>query len=140
MKVSNLKLVELAEGNYHIFVSVKVNGKKVLFIVDTGASGSVIDKDYYTQKLDSKHKTIKQEVHGLHSTQHETYIGKLKTLEIGKLSLKNIPISCIDLSHINNAYKQRQLKLKINGIIGSDLLLKHGIVIDYKKMELRIED
>ena len=137
MKIANLKLVELAEGNYHIFVSAKVNGNKVLFIVDTGASGSVIDKDYYSKKLAAKHKTIQQEVHGLHSTQHESYVGKLKTLEVGKLTLKNFSIGCIDLSHINGAYKSRKLKLKIHGIIGSDLLLKHGIIIDYKKLELR---
>lgn len=139
MKLANLNLVELAENNYHIFVSVKVNGNRVLFIVDTGASGSVIDKDYYSKKLASKHKTIQQEVHGLHSTQHESYVGKLKTFEIGKLALKNLQIGCIDLNHINNAYKSRKLKLKINGIVGSDLLLKYGMVIDYKKLELRIE-
>lgn len=136
MKIAKLKLVELADDNYHIFVSVKVNGNKVWFIVDTGASGSVVDKDYYSAKLVSKYKTIKQEVHGLHSTQAESYVGKLKTLEVGKLSLKNISIACIDLNHVNNAYKQRKLKLKISGIVGSDLLLKHGIIIDYKQLAL----
>ncbi len=136
MKIAKLKLVELADDNYHIFVSVKVNGNKVWFIVDTGASGSVVDKDYYSAKLVSKYKTIKQEVHGLHSTQAESYVGKLKTLEIGKLMLNNISIACIDLNHVNNAYKQRKLKLKISGIVGSDLLLKHGIIIDYKQLAL----
>jgi len=135
-KISKLKLVELAPNNYHLFVNVLVNDKKCLFIIDTGASGSVIDLTYYTQKLEAKHKTIDQEVRGLHSTQNQTHIGKLKTFSIGTLALKNLHVSCIDLSHVNGAYKQHGLKLKIQGILGSDLLLKWGAVIDYQDLIL----
>lgn len=131
-KVTKLKMVELAENNYHVFLSVKTNGKRNVFILDTGASGSVVDLNYYTKNLDAKHKTINQEVRGLHSTQSQTHVGKLKTLEIGTLQFKNVQVSCIDLSHVNQAYKMRDLKLKVNGIIGSDLLMQMGAVIDYK--------
>ena len=137
-KVTKLKLVELAENNYHIFLTVKTNGKRNTFILDTGASGSVVDLNYYTNSLDAKHKTINQEVRGLHSTQSQTHVGKLKTLEIGVLQFKNVKVSCIDLSHVNQAYKLRDLKLKVNGIIGSDLLVKIGAIIDYKTMELLV--
>lgn len=135
-RIAQLKLVELAENNYHIFLSVKVNGKRNLFIVDTGASGSVIDLPYYTKYLSAKHKTIDQEVRGLNSTQSQSHIGKLKTLEIGVIQFKNIQVSCIDLSHVNEAYKMRNLKMKINGIIGSDLLLKMKAIIDYSSLIL----
>ena len=131
-------MVELAENNYHIFLTVKTNGKRNTFILDTGASGSVVDLNYYTNSLDAKHKTINQEVRGLHSTQSQTHVGKLKTLEIGVLQFKNVKVSCIDLSHVNQAYKLRDLKLKVNGIIGSDLLVKIGAIIDYKTMELLV--
>ncbi len=137
-KVTKLKLVELAENNYHIFLTVKTNGKRNTFILDTGASGSVVDLNYYTNSLDAKHKTINQEVRGLHSTQSQTHVGKLKILEIGVLQFKNVKVSCIDLSHVNQAYKLRDLKLKVNGIIGSDLLVKIGAIIDYKTMELLV--
>ena len=137
-KVTKLKLVELAENNYHIFLTVKTNGKRNTFILDTGASGSVVDLNYYTNSLDAKHKTINQEVRGLHSTQSQTHVGKLKTLEIGVLQFKNVKVSCIDLSHVNQAYKLRDLKLKVNGIIGSDLLVKIGAIIDYNTMELYV--
>ncbi len=135
-KVAKLKLVELAEHNYHVFLTVKTNGKRNIFILDTGASGSVVDLNYYTKNLDAKHKTINQEVRGLHSTQSQTHVGKLKTLEIGTLQFKNLQVSCIDLSHVNQAYKMRNLKMKVNGIIGSDLLVKIGAIIDYNTMEM----
>jgi hypothetical protein len=35
-KVAKLKLVELAEHNYHVFLTVKTNGKRNVFILDTG--------------------------------------------------------------------------------------------------------
>ncbi len=131
-KIASFKTEELSENSYHIFVKVKVNESNALFIIDTGASGTVIDQPFYLQKLKSRQKTIDQEVRGLNSIQYQVQIGKLKTLTFGKEVIKNATVSCIDLAHINEAYKSKGLKIKIHGILGSDILKQHGWLIDYK--------
>jgi hypothetical protein len=131
-KVAPLKIEELSENSYHVFVKVKINETNALFIVDTGASGTVIDQQFYLHKLKSRQKTIDQEVRGLNSIQYQVQIGKLKTLTIGKEIIKNAKVSCIDLAHINEAYKSKNIKLKIHGILGSDILKHEEWLIDYK--------
>ncbi len=130
--VAKFKVVPLSSDSYHIFVNVTVNNIKATFIIDTGASGTVIDQKFYLTKLASKQKKIDQEVRGLNSTQYGMHVGKLKTLKIGKAELKNIKVSCLSLDHVNEAYKKNKLKLKIHGILGSDILLNEGWLIDYK--------
>lgn len=134
-QISSAKLIltELDPGGYHIFVNLKVNGKKCRFLIDTGASKSVVDKSYYDKHLSKKKlKKIQQETTGLHSTVAETHIGVIKEIDLGKTKIKNYPVAAIDLSHVNNTYKKLR-QPKIQGILGSDLMYKYGMVIDYGK-------
>jgi len=43
----------------------------------------------------------------------------------------------LDLSHVNKSYEQIGLK-QIEGVLGSDILLKYNAIIDYPKKELRL--
>ncbi len=68
---------EMLGGGFHPFVNVTIEGKKCRFLIDTGASKSVIDKHFYESKLGRKMKVLKQETTGLHSTVMESYVGTL---------------------------------------------------------------
>jgi hypothetical protein len=37
---------------------------------------------------------------------------------------------------VNEAYKKNNLKFRIQGILGSDILLKEGWLIDYKNLAI----
>lgn len=131
-------LAELDPGGYHLFINLKVNGKKCRFLIDTGASKSVIAKDYYDKHLSRKKlKVIKQETTGLHSTVSETHIGVIKDLELGKQKVKNLTVAAIDLNHVNGVYKVLK-QPKIQGILGSDLMFKYKMVIDYGQQRIFI--
>ena len=82
-------------------------------------------------------KVLKQETTGLHSTVMESYVGTLKKVTIGHLVISNYAIAGVDLMHVNTTYKKMNLK-KIQGILGSDLLKKHNMVIDYRQSKLFI--
>lgn len=128
-----IAVTELDRGGYHLFITVKVNGKKCRFLIDTGASHSVIDKGYYEKNLKKKSlKTVKQETTGLHSTVNESHFGVIKEVAVGKLLIKNYSSAAVDLSHVNATYKKLR-KPKIDGILGSDILVKYKMVIDYGK-------
>lgn len=131
-----IMLVEFPQRGFHIFVNLKLNGKKCRFLIDTGASKSVVDKKYFETNFGQKSlKTIKQETRGLHGSVPESYYGKVKTIEVGKHILKNYEISAVDLSHVNGAYAQMK-KPKIQGILGSELMLKYKMIIDYGNMQV----
>ena len=124
-------------GGFHPFITVTIEGLKCRFLIDTGASKSVIDKHFYETKLNRKLKVIKQETTGLHSTVMESYTGSLKKLTIGKLVISAYPIAGVDLMHVNMTYQKMKLK-KIQGILGSDLLKKYNMIIDYGQSKLFI--
>jgi predicted aspartyl protease len=126
-------LTKLEPDGYHIFVYLKVNGKRCRFLIDTGASRSVIDKGYYDKHLSRKKlKKTQQETTGLHSSVSETHIGVIKELDLGKKKVKNFTVAAIDLSHVNKTYKMIK-QPKIQGILGSDLMHCYKMVIDYGK-------
>jgi hypothetical protein len=124
------------EGGYHLFLNLKVNGLKCRFLIDTGASKSVLDKTYFEEKIGKKYiKTVKQETTGLHSSTSESYFGNIKTIELGHHLIKNYNVAAIDLSHVNLVYKQAK-KPKISGILGSDLMLKYKMIVDYGQLKI----
>lgn len=124
-------------GGFHPFITVTVEGIKCRFLIDTGASKSVIDKHFYETKLNKKMKVLKQETTGLHSTTMESYMGVLKKLTIGQLVISTYGVAGVDLMHVNMTYKKMKIK-KIDGILGSDLLKKYNMVIDYAQSKLFI--
>jgi len=130
-------VTEMMGGGFHPFVNVTIEGKKCRFLIDTGASKSVIDKHFYESKLNRKMKVIKQETTGLHSTVMESYVGTLKKITIGKLIINSYPVAGVDLMHVNSTYQKMKLK-KIQGILGSDLMKNYNMVIDYGQSKLFI--
>lgn len=128
----SIKLKKTATNHFEI--EVKINDKKGLFILDTGASNSCVGFDeiakFNLTTEESDHKAA-----GAGTTDIDTQISKKNTMKIGDFSLKKVKLVLLDLSHINNALKKQKAK-EINGIIGADILEKGNAVIDYKKKKL----
>lgn len=115
---------------YHhslIFLKVKVNEKKdLLFLMDTGANISSIDKSICSllqlpaiREGDSVAGTAGKEA---------ITLCKTKSLQMGGLLLKGTPLASRDLSRFTTPGKE-----KLAGIIGTDILKKYAITIDYAK-------
>src|SRR4051812_34901520 len=133
-------LEALDATGYHLFINVKMNGKQNRFLIDTGASHTVVDKGYFEKNFGSKNlKTVKQATTGLHSSTTESYFGKIKEMNIGKAVVKNFTAAAVDLAHVNNTYKQLKKK-PIQGILGSDLMLKFKMRIDYGTLKIEFPE
>lgn len=133
-KPVKLILEDLGGNGFHVFINVKVNEVRCRFLVDTGASKSVIDLDFFSKKFGKKNlKTIQQQTTGLHSSTDESYLAKIKTLSVGTMMNKNYIVAAVDLGHVNATYKQIGKK-KIHGILGSDLMVKDKMVLDYPNL------
>jgi len=114
----------------HHLVSVKLNGKKGLFILDTGASNTCVDEakaDYFKLKLkDTEHKAT-----GAGTTEIDIQLAKKNKLKIGDWRAKKVVVVVMDLSHINEALSMFQVE--VDGIIGADMLRAGRGVIQFDK-------
>jgi hypothetical protein len=136
MKPVKLNIVKLEEKSYHVFLTVTIENIPCRFLLDTGASQTVIDRDYAIRQFGKRRvKTIQRETAGLHSVVSETSMITIKKLSLGERLIKNHLFAAVDLSHVNNTYKKLR-KPKIHGILGSDILLEIKAVIDYGKKTL----
>ncbi len=137
-KTSPVKIIleALDATGYHLFINVTVNQKRCRFLIDTGASHSVVDKAYFEKHFGKRSlKTVKQATTGLHSSTTESHFGKIKELKIGSAITKNYLAAAVDLGHVNNTYKQLK-KPAIQGILGSDLMLKYKVKINYDTLKV----
>lgn len=133
------KPLSLQDNGFHILVGIEVFGQAHQAVLDTGASKTVFDKTNIEQILDSETELEYSEYlsTGLGTTSMESFTVLLPRLQIGDWHVKNHRIAVLDLSTINYAYEQMNLPPVI-GVIGGDILMDYGGVIDYRKMTLRL--
>ena len=116
-------------GVGHFELSGKFNGKPARFILDTGASQTVLDKER-AQGFDLAYETETQTAGGLGTASFETSISKNNTLEIDKLSLNDITVAALDLSHVNKALISQDAE-PVDGVLGADVLSRTNAIINY---------
>ncbi len=131
-------LEELQEGSYHIFVKCTVGKKVCRFLIDTGASKTVLDIQFFSSQY-SKEKilTSEQNTSSLHASVAESHSAALPSLKMGTLIVKDFLVALLSLDHVNSTYDSVGKK-PIQGIIGSDILLQYHAKIDYKTMILTL--
>ena len=132
-----IKLVNLQDDGFHLLVEIVVFKQSVLAVLDTGASRSVFDEAFARQHIGDLEPTIETEATTLFSTS-STFLILIPRIKIGRLKLKDYHAVALNLEAVNLAYANLGLP-PVVGIIGSDLLLKYGGVINYRKMKLYIK-
>jgi hypothetical protein len=131
-----IHIIELEPGNFHIVISsLFTNGENLNWVIDTGASKTVFDKNliaYYTV-LEGE----SDEIHtaGIGEQPQEISMALLHQLKFAKLKINNLKVALLDLSHINQLYS-KATGLKVCGLLGGDFLMKYKAVIDYKQKRL----
>ena len=131
-----IDIVTLGEDNsYHLFVSGVINGQKCDLLIDTGASHTIFDATLIPETTDSE--WIEKEIQsaGIHAGELKSSIGRIKKFKLGDLKRVDWTVVLIDLTHVNDLYS-KFISKRVAGLIGSDFLLKHKAIIDYKKKEL----
>lgn len=150
----------------HITVDVTLNdAENGLFIIDTGASKTVLDKDL-TQHLlqpispEELNNELEQSLIEKLSPEQKKQLGLegesvvsvgvgpgkidfnfgvLQKLNIGNFETTNFYVAYIDLSNVNNLYEALG-KPKIWGLLGGDFLLEHNAIIDYKQRKMFLSE
>lgn len=107
-------------------IKVSVNGGEPQnFFLDTGGAEGVLTKKYADQLNVTTVASIKGSFAG--GKTAEMRLGKIESLGLAEFSVKNVPITVLDISENITNYKN----LDIKGIIGTRLLMHFLSTIDY---------
>jgi len=121
----------------HFEIKASINGKKGVFILDTGASSSCVGfEGIETFKLNAEDSIIKAA--GAGAVNMETKMAKKNKVKIGKWSNNKVILVLFNLTHVNTALINHNSK-PVDGIIGADILKKAKGIIDYEKKYLYLK-
>ena len=122
-----IEIVELEDNSFHIIVSLQIGSIEGDFIIDTGASVTVIDKltPFSYEPLDDVSEINSGGVCG-------------EINEVQLVNITNIHAAVIDLQYVNSLY-DKHLQRRVAGLLGSDFLVRHEAVIDYGNKELTLK-
>lgn len=125
------------ETTGHLILYAKINGVKSRFILDTGATNSVIDENQ-KEKLNVNSSTSDIVASGAGKSNIPIEMAKNIRLEISNLLFEQKEFVIMNLDHINNAVMNYGGK-RIDGIIGSDILSESRAIIDYPELNLYVK-
>jgi predicted aspartyl protease len=121
----------------HFEIKATINGKKGLFILDTGASSSCVGfEGIEAFKLNAEDSIVKAA--GAGAIDMETKMARKNKVKIGKWSHKKVVLVLFNLTHVNTALINHNSK-PVDGIIGADILKKSKAIIDYDKKYLYLK-
>ncbi len=133
-----INVISIESDGFHIIADGLINGKSARFVVDTGASRTVFDKERILDYIDNPEFNEKEGLSaGIGGTDISSFIFKLEELSFGELSVKDYQAVAMDLSNVNNSYAMLNIP-PVDGVLGGDLLYKHKAVISYKLKKMRL--
>ena len=131
-----LELVDLKGNGFHVLVNVTVFNKVFKLVLDTGASKTAFDKTlllelvHENELINSGHLTT-----GLGTNNMESFLTTITNFYIDKFHIPKMEVAVLDLSAINIAYEKLTID-PVLGVLGGDVLVEFGAVIDYGKCKL----
>ncbi len=118
------------------FVTVFVNGHRGVFLVDTGASHTVLDHRFAKRCL-SQMTASNLRLAWLGAEDTDTKEGVIQEIQIGGYRERGpFKVNVLNLDAINNA-PARLRTIRMDGILGADFFLQHRALIDYRDGSLR---
>lgn len=131
------EIVELEENSFHLIITAQIGSIEGDFIIDTGASITVIDRStpFHYEQLE-EFTTINSG--GLGGEITEVQPINLPDFQIGGHSFAHTHAALIDLQYVNNLY-EKHLQRRVSGLLGCDFLVRHEGIIDYKNKRLTLK-
>ncbi len=128
-----IKVVQLGDEGCHIFCTARINGQKARVLIDTGASKSVLSTEFASsiKKLKYIKPSEENQTSGIGPGVVDTRFARLKKVEFKNLTVKNLIVGTIDVSHVKKLYKSLNVK-PFDFILGGEVLEMHNAKIDYK--------
>ena len=132
----NFKVITIEEDGFHILIDAHINGFSALILIDTGASKTVFDLNYFYENFPDFTPVKENRLSsGLGNNTIQSHAAIIEEFTMGEIKIADFTTSLIDLSMVNDTYQKLNLP-KINGILGGDLLMQLNAIIDYKNQKI----
>lgn len=133
-----ISLIPIEPDGFHIMMNASINGFKANVLIDTGASKTIMDLSRAKEYLKNpKIRPYDKKTVGMGAGRIQTWVCDLPEISIGGKRLNDLQIVLIDLKTINEYYAMYDLP-RIDIVLGGDLLMQFGAVIDYREKLLKI--
>jgi predicted aspartyl protease len=131
-----IKMLKLGEDGFHLMCKVKISGKKVRALIDTGASKSVISASLslLLPHLESVN-VLDSQATGISPGQLDANFVMLDKVKFGPVKIENLAVAVMDMTHIMTTYKEAGLD-SFDMIIGGDILKSTKAAIDYRNKKI----
>ena len=133
-------LLKLDEESYHPVIEAVVDDVTCNLIIDTGASRSVFDINYFNIPFVEMKQGKEIIPAGIIEGDIENKSGLVSHFSLGNFRTENLEAVFISLDHINRLYQQISNAPLISGLLGSDFLVKYNALIDYNEKLLKLRD
>jgi predicted aspartyl protease len=134
-----IEIIELESESFHLLIRCKVNSShEGDLVIDTGASKTVLDRNFVPAYQISENQTSEIKSRGLGEGSLKTEMVKIESFQLGDLLVNDFHCALIDLASINEMYMEHCHR-EICGLLGSDFLLKHRAIINYGSQILQLE-
>lgn len=121
----------------HLQVAVNIDGIKASFLIDTGASNTVMDIGF----ANSNHlefSVIDMQGGGVGTSEMMLYHRKINTFRIKDFNIDSFDLYATDFQHIKDSLAKKGITEVCHGVIGADILIKYKAKINYKKKILSL--
>lgn len=132
-----MELVELEDNSYHIIVPAQIGSIEGDFIIDTGASVTVVDRHtpFTYEPLAGVAEVNSGSVGG---QIEEVEMANIPEMRVGGHAVREVHAAVIDLDYVNSLY-DKHLRRRVAGLLGCDFLVRFGAVIDYGNRTLTLK-
>jgi len=135
-----LEVIDLNGNGFHVLVNVIVFKKPFKLVLDTGASKTAFDKNLLLELIhENELKNSGHLTTGLGTNDMQSFMTTISDFYIGKFHIPKMEVAVLDLSSINIAYEKLAVG-PVLGVLGGDVLVEFGAVIDYEKCKLILKN
>lgn len=122
----------------HLETAVTIEGIETIFVVDTGASNTVIDIGFANDNL-MEFAPIEMQGGGVGTSQLLLFHKEINLFKINDFEIPSFDLYATDFKHIKDSLTKKGITEPCNGVIGADVLIKFKAVIDYGKIKLYLK-
>ncbi len=131
-----IRQLSIPPDGTHIVVAAFINGQLANVLIDTGASQTVMDRNRIGLfSTETEFEPTGQVSKGLGTDGMESHRFLITQFILGDLVLDNMPVTLLDLSHVNGSYSELGL-CEVDMVLGGDILRSYAAMIDYGAWEL----
>ncbi|MGC4038065.1 MAG: pepsin/retropepsin-like aspartic protease family protein [Chitinophagaceae bacterium] len=109
-----------------VLTYIDVAGKKLRFIIDTGAEANVLDSRLPDKVFENITITKRATLAGAGNTKIDAVYGNMRNMKMGQLALDSLPVLVTNLESMCKSYEQC-----LDGMLGFDFLSMHKIGFNF---------